>query len=90
MEEHDDWPAQQFEEKRTHLRAVAYRTLGSIREADDALQEPVAHSDAPLSAGPGIALTTALDWSLRRSSPFRHKPVGIAGAWPAWTLGRGS
>ena len=24
-------------------------------------------------------LTTALDWCLRRSSPFSHKPVGIAG-----------
>jgi chromate reductase, NAD(P)H dehydrogenase (quinone) len=28
-------------------------------------------------------LTTALDWCLRRSSPFRHKPVGIAGASPS-------
>ncbi len=31
---------------------------------------------------PGV-LTTALDWCLRRSSPFRHKPVGIAGASPS-------
>src|SRR5215208_1451753 len=31
--------AQQFEEHRAHLRAVAYRMLGSLREADDAVQE---------------------------------------------------
>jgi RNA polymerase sigma factor (sigma-70 family) len=34
-----DWLAEQFEEHRTHLRAVAYRMLGSLTEADDALQE---------------------------------------------------
>ncbi len=34
-----DWLAQRFEEHRTHLRAVAYRMLGSLSEADDAVQE---------------------------------------------------
>src|SRR5215210_5873062 len=38
MDEHD-WLAQRFQEHRTHLRAVAYRMLGSISEADDAVQE---------------------------------------------------
>lgn len=38
MDEHD-WLAQRFEEHRTHLRAVAYRMLGSESEADDAIQE---------------------------------------------------
>jgi RNA polymerase sigma factor (sigma-70 family) len=38
MDEHD-FLAEQFEENRTHLRAVAYRMLSSISEADDALQE---------------------------------------------------
>jgi RNA polymerase sigma factor (sigma-70 family) len=34
-----DYLAQQFEANRTHLRAVAYRMLGSVSEADDAVQE---------------------------------------------------
>jgi RNA polymerase sigma factor (sigma-70 family) len=34
-----DWLAERFEEHRTHLRAVAYRMLGSVSEADDAVQE---------------------------------------------------
>ena len=34
-----DWLAERFEEHRSHLRAVAYRMLGSVSEADDALQE---------------------------------------------------
>jgi RNA polymerase sigma factor (sigma-70 family) len=35
----DEWLAQRFEEHRTHLRAVAYRMLGSLTEADDAVQD---------------------------------------------------
>ena len=33
------WLAERFEEKRAHLRAVAYRMLGSAAEADDVVQE---------------------------------------------------
>jgi RNA polymerase sigma-70 factor (ECF subfamily) len=33
------WQAEQFEQHRAHLRAVAYRMLGSSAEADDAVQE---------------------------------------------------
>jgi RNA polymerase sigma-70 factor, ECF subfamily len=35
----DSWLAARFEESRPHLRAVAYRLLGSPEEADDAVQE---------------------------------------------------
>ena len=38
MTEHD-WLAERFEENRPHLRTVAYRVLGSVSEADDAVQE---------------------------------------------------
>src|ERR671910_644001 len=34
-----EWLAQRFQEHRPRLRAVAYRMLGSMSEADDALQE---------------------------------------------------
>src|SRR5258706_10403649 len=42
MDEHE-WLAEQFEANRTHLRAVAYRMLGSLSEADDAVQESWLH-----------------------------------------------
>ena len=34
-----DWLAESFEQNRARLRAVAYRMLGSLTEADDAVQE---------------------------------------------------
>jgi RNA polymerase sigma factor (sigma-70 family) len=34
-----NWLAQRFESHRPHMRAVAYRMLGSLTEADDAVQE---------------------------------------------------
>ena len=35
----NEWLAERFEEQRAHLRAVAYRMLGSLTEADDAVQD---------------------------------------------------
>jgi RNA polymerase sigma-70 factor (ECF subfamily) len=34
-----EWLTERFEQHRSHLRAVAYRMLGSVSETDDALQE---------------------------------------------------
>jgi RNA polymerase sigma-70 factor (ECF subfamily) len=34
-----EWLSQEFEHQRPHLRGVAYRMLGSMSEADDAVQE---------------------------------------------------
>src|SRR5829696_1213026 len=56
-----EWLADQFEANRTHLRAVAYRMLGSVSEADDAMQESwlrLSRSDASEVENLGGWLTT--------------------------------
>lgn len=35
----NEWLAERFEERRAHLRSVAYRMLGSLAEAEDAVQD---------------------------------------------------
>jgi RNA polymerase sigma factor (sigma-70 family) len=55
------WQLEQFEEHRTHLKAVAYRMLGSISDADDALQEAwlrLSRADASTVENIGGWLTT--------------------------------
>jgi RNA polymerase sigma factor (sigma-70 family) len=81
MDDHD-WLAQRFEEHRSHLRAVAYRMLGSTSEADDALQEAwlrLNRSDTGEIHNPGGWLTTVvarvcLDM-LRSRSSRREEPL---------------
>jgi len=58
-----DWWVEQFEENRGHLRAVAYRILGSASEADDAVQEAwlrLSRSDAGEIENLGGWLTTVV------------------------------
>src|SRR5919205_3496963 len=58
-----DFLAERFEEHRTHLRAVAYRMLGSLSEADDAVQEAwirLSRSDAREIENLGAWLTTVV------------------------------
>ncbi|MCA1669108.1 MAG: sigma-70 family RNA polymerase sigma factor [Thermomicrobia bacterium] len=62
MDEHD-WLAEQFEAHRNHLRAVAYRMLGSLSEADDAVQESwlrLSRTDTSGVANLGGWLTTVV------------------------------
>src|SRR5215216_4214901 len=81
MDEHD-WLAQRFEAHRTHLRTVAYRMLGSIGEADDAVQEAwmrLSRSDADDIENLGGWLTTVvarvcLD-TLRSRTSRREEPL---------------
>ena len=82
MDEHD-WLAQRFETHRTHLRAVAYRMLGSLGEADDAVQEAwlrLSRSDTSDVKNLGGWLTTVvarvcLD-ALRSRRSRREEPMG--------------
>jgi RNA polymerase sigma-70 factor, ECF subfamily len=39
MTDEREWLTERFQQHRSHLRGVAYRMLGSVSEADDALQE---------------------------------------------------
>jgi RNA polymerase sigma-70 factor (ECF subfamily) len=58
-----NWLAEQFEAHRAHLRAVAYRMLGSLSEADDAVQEAwlrLSRADASAVENLGGWLTTAV------------------------------
>jgi RNA polymerase sigma-70 factor (ECF subfamily) len=83
MDEHDDWLAQRFEENRTRLRAVAYRMLGSISEADDAVQEVWLRLSRPDTSGIenlGGWLTTVVGRvclnMLRSRRSRREEPLG--------------
>ena len=56
-----EWLAERFEEHRSRLRAVAYRMLGSLSEADDAVQDAwlrVSRADAGEVENLGAWLTT--------------------------------
>jgi RNA polymerase sigma factor (sigma-70 family) len=83
MDDHD-WLAQRFEENRSHLLAVAYRMLGSLSEADDAVQEGwlrLSRSDTSGVENLGGWLTTVvgrvcLDM-LRSRRSRREEPLGV-------------
>lgn len=81
------WLAEQFEENRGHLRAVAYRMLGSVNEAEDAVQESwlrLNRADGNEIENLGGWLTTVvarvcLD-ALRSRASRREEPLDAAGA----------
>jgi RNA polymerase sigma factor (sigma-70 family) len=79
-----DWLAERFEEHRTHLRAVAYRMLGSLSEADDAVQEAwlrLSRADASAIENLGGWLTTVVARvslnMLRSRNVGREQPIGV-------------
>src|SRR5690242_11609704 len=76
--------AGQFEEHRTRLKAVAYRMLGSLSEADDAVQEAwlrLSRSDAAAIENLGAWLTTGVGGvslnMLRARNSRREEPLGV-------------
>ena len=74
-----EWLAQRFEEHRPHLRAVAYRMLGSVSEADDAVQDAwirLSRSDTSEVQNLGAWLTTVVArvaLNMLRSRKARHE-----------------
>src|SRR5690348_8751875 len=61
MDDQQQWLADRFEEHRPRLRAVAYRMLGSLSEADDAVQDAwlrVSRADTSEIENLGAWLTT--------------------------------
>ena len=86
------WQAEKFEANRPHLRAVAYRMLGSRTEAEDAVQEAwlrLVRSDTSDVENLSGWLTTVtaricLDW-LRARKSRREEPLTVLIPEPAVT-----
>jgi RNA polymerase sigma-70 factor, ECF subfamily len=82
-----EWLAAAFEEQRDHLRAVAYRLLGSLSDAEDAVQDTwlrLTGADASEVDNLGGWLTTVVarvSLNMLRARRYRHEePVGDS--WP--------
>lgn len=79
-----EWLARRFEDHRPHLRAVAYQMLGSLSEADDAVQDAwlrLSRADTSEVENLGGWLTTvvarvALNM-LRARNTRREQPLGV-------------
>jgi len=83
MDEHQ-WLAERFEEHRAHLRAVAYRMLGSLSDADDAVQEAwlrLSRAEASEIESLSAWLTTVVARvslnMLRSRTTRREEPLGV-------------
>src|SRR3954453_23256794 len=79
-----EWLAERFEEYRTRLRGVAFRMLGSLSEADDAVQEAWLRLRRPDARGVktrGGWLTTVVARvslnMLRSRRSRREEPLGV-------------
>ncbi len=95
MTEHE-WLAERFEEHRRHLRAVVYRMLGSLDEADDALQQAwfrLSRSDAAAIENLGGWLTTVVGRiclnMLKARKSRREEPLEVHVADPVVSSANG-
>jgi RNA polymerase sigma factor (sigma-70 family) len=81
-----DWLTAAFEEHRDHLRAVAYRLLGSMTDADDAVQDTwlrLTGTDTSEVENLGGWLTTVVARvSLNMLRSRRHRHEEPFGSWP--------
>jgi RNA polymerase sigma factor (sigma-70 family) len=78
-----DWLAERFEEHRPRLRGVAYRMLGSLSEADDAVQEAwlrLSRTDVDEVENLGGWLTTVVarvSLNMMRARRSREEPLDL-------------
>ncbi|WP_328943989.1 RNA polymerase subunit sigma-70 [Streptomyces sp. NBC_00250] len=87
-------PAALFEEQRPHLRAVAYRLLGTFEEADEAVEDvrrtgrareaPIAPGPVPATDDPTAAVARACLARLRSRETLREHPWD---PWDPWASG---
>jgi RNA polymerase sigma factor (sigma-70 family) len=81
-----DWLAGAFEEQREHLRAVAYRLLGSMSDADDAVQDTwlrLTGADASKVENLGGWLTTVVARVSLNMLRSRRREQLVGDSWPA-------
>lgn len=81
----NDWLAAAFEEHRPHLRAVAYRLLGSLTDAEDAVQDTWLRLDKADSSeveNLGAWLTTVVARVALNMLRSRRRETPIGDSWP--------
>jgi len=85
-----DWLAAAFEQNRDHLRAVAYRLLGSVTDADDAVQDTwlrLTSADTSDVENLGGWLTTVVarvSLNMLRARRYRHEEL-VGDSWSGTT-----
>lgn len=82
----NDWLAAAFEEHRPHLRSVAYRLLGSLTDAEDAVQDTwlrLSKANASEVENLGAWLTTVVARISLNQLRSRRRETPIGDSWPA-------
>jgi RNA polymerase sigma factor (sigma-70 family) len=82
----NDWLAPAFEDHRAHLRAVAYRLLGSLTDAEDAVQETwlrLGKANVSEVENLGAWLTTVVARVSLNMLRSRRRETPVGDSWPA-------